>query len=56
MGKYIVRVTETNYGFAEIEGDSVEEAQDKAQDVYNAGSFIWTDSSLSGFSAEKESA
>ena len=35
--KFNVKYTEINYGFAVIEADSKEEAEDSAMEVYNAG-------------------
>lgn len=52
--RYIVRVTEINYGYAVIETDNMQEAEDMAQDAYNAGNFVWTDSTLSGFEVEED--
>lgn len=54
--KFVVSVTETNYGSAIIEATSKEEAEALAQDIYNEGNFHWTDSSLSSFEAEEDKA
>ena len=52
--KFNVKFSELNYGFAIIEADSKEEAEDKAMEVYNAGNVKWVDSEVTDICAEKD--
>ena len=54
MAKYIVKVTEENYGNVIIKADSPEEACDKIYDAYEAGEIFWHNTSLTHISAELE--
>lgn len=44
--KYIVEMKETNYGCAEVEACSREEAELKASQLYLEGEVHWADSEL----------
>ena len=46
MEKFEVKVTETSYGFVEVEAGSSEEARDKAENEYYLGNVIWRSSEL----------
>ena len=39
--KYIVDVKDVSYGRVEVEADSVEQAEEKAQDLYFSGQVNW---------------
>ena len=52
--KFNVKYSELNYGFAIIEADCKEEAEDKATEAYNAGNVQWTDSEVTDICAEAE--
>ena len=52
--KFNVKFSELNCGFAIIEADSSEEAEDKAMEAYNAGIVKWVDSEITGICAEAE--
>ena len=52
--KFNVKYTEINYGFAVIEADSKEEAEDMAMEVYNAGSVSWGESEITDICAEPD--
>ena len=52
--KFNVKYSEINYGFAIIEADSKEEAEDKAMEVYNAGNVKWVDSEVADIRADVE--
>ena len=54
--KFIVSVTEKNYGSTIIEAESKDEAEEMALEVYNQGNFHWTDSNLSEFEAREDTA
>lgn len=41
LKKYIINVTETSYGYIEVEASSPEEAEELAQEVYNEGNTNW---------------
>ena len=41
MMKYCVNVTETSYGFVEVEADSVEDSRVKAEDEFHKGNVVW---------------
>ena len=45
--KYIVDVKDISYGRIEVEADSVEEAQEKAEELYFSGHVPWTDCDVS---------
>ena len=53
--KFTVNYSETNYGFAVIEAESKEEAEDRAMEVYSAGNVIWVSSEISDICAERDS-
>ena len=52
--KFNVKYSEVNYGFAIIEADSKEEAEDRAMEVYNAGNVKWVDSEATDICAEPD--
>ena len=52
--KFNVKFSEMNYGFAIIEADSKEEAEDKAMEACNAGNAKWVDSEATDICAEAE--
>lgn len=39
--RYIVDVKDVSYGRVEVEADSVEQAEEKAQDLYFSGQVNW---------------
>ena len=45
--KYIVDVKDISYGRIEVEAESIEEAQDKAEELYFSGHVPWTDCDVS---------
>ena len=45
--KYIVDVKDISYGKIEVEAESIEEAQDKAEELYFSGHVPWTDCDVS---------
>ena len=45
--KYIVDVKDISYGRIEVEADSVEEAQEKAEEMYFSGQVPWADCDVS---------
>ena len=45
--KYIVDVKDISYGRVEVEADSIEEAQEKAEEMYFCGQVPWADSDVS---------
>ena len=44
--KYVVEVRRSNYGYIEVEADSVSEAEHKATQLYLENLTRWTDSGL----------
>ena len=44
--KYIVDVKDISYGRIEVEADSIEEAQEKAEEIYLCGQVPWADSDV----------
>ena len=52
--KYKVSISELNHGFAIIEADSKEEAESRAQEVYNKGAVTWVDSKITEIMAQEE--
>jgi hypothetical protein len=50
---FTVNVTEKNHGFAVIEAEDKDEAEELALEVYNEGNFNWTTSSLSEFEVKE---
>ena len=53
MTKYKLNFTEEQKGFAEIEAECREDAEEMALDLYNSGKVIWTDSSITDILAEE---
>ena len=45
--KYIVDVKDISYGKIEVEAESIEEAQEKAEELYFSGHVPWTDCDVS---------
>ena len=45
--KYIVDVKDISYGRIEVEAESIEEAQEKAEELYFSGHVPWTDCDVS---------
>ena len=45
--KFVVSVTEKNYGYAFVEAGSKEEAEAKALEIYDDGNFFWNNTELS---------
>lgn len=45
--KYTVKVKEISYGYVEVEADSDEEAEEKAEEVYFEGNVVWKSSDTS---------
>ena len=41
IAQYLINVMETSYGFIELEAESAEDAQDKAEKEYHNGNTIW---------------
>ena len=52
--KFNVKFSELNYGFAIIEADSKEDAEDKAMEAYNAENVNWVSSEITNICAEAE--
>ena len=44
--KYRIDVTETSYGFVEIEADSEAEALAKVDEEYHSGNIVWSSSEI----------
>lgn len=45
--KYTVKVKDISYGYVEVEADSVEEAEEKAEEIYFDGNVLWGKSDTS---------
>ena len=45
--KFIVDVKDISYGTVEVEADSVEQAEEKAQDMYFSGQINWDEADVS---------
>ena len=45
--KFIVDVKDISYGTVEVEADSVEQAEEKAQDMYFSGQINWEEADVS---------
>ena len=45
--KFIVDVKDVSYGTVEVEADSVEQAEEKAQDMYFSGQINWDEADVS---------
>lgn len=45
--KYIVDVKDISYGTIEVEADSVEQAEEKAQEMYFSGKINWEEADVS---------
>ena len=45
--KYIVDVKDISYGTVEVEADSAEQAEEKAQDMYFSGQINWDEADVS---------
>ena len=41
--KYLVDIKDVSYSTVEVEADSIEEAEEKAQDLYYIGCIEWED-------------
>ena len=52
--KYIVDVKDISYGSIEVEAGSVEEAQEKAEELYFSGYVPWSDCDVSYEARPKE--
>ena len=52
--KYIVDVKDISYGRIEVEAESVEEALEKAEEMYFSGMVPWTDCDVSYEAMPKE--
>lgn len=44
--KYSVKVKEISYGVVEVEADSAEEAEEKAESIYYDGNVVWDNSDV----------
>ena len=54
--KFIVDVKDVSYGTVEVEADSVEQAEEKAQDMYFSGQINWEEADVSYEARPKERA
>lgn len=45
--KYIVDVKDISYGTVEVEADSIEQAEEKAQNLYFSGQVNWEEADVS---------
>ncbi len=45
--KYIVDIKDVSYGRIEVDADSVEQAQEKAEEMYFDGLVLWADCDVS---------
>ena len=52
--KFIVDVKDISYGTVEVEADSAEQAEEKAQDMYFSGQINWDEADVSYESRPKE--
>ena len=52
--KYIVDVKDISYGRIEVEAESIEEAQEKAEEMYFSGMVPWADCDVSYEAYQKE--
>ena len=52
--KFIVDVKDISYGTVEVEADSAEQAEEKAQDMYFSGQINWDEADVSYEARPKE--